>query len=119
MPRRASAKATGKAKSIADLKGKKVPSEWVQQTSDPPHERLPQRRRHLAERRGAGARGQRGARGGRLQAGKLDLLFFAVGAPKVQEVAAAVGGLRVLPADAVPGAEQRMKKIRPEYFSPR
>ena len=104
-------------KSIADLKGKKVPSEWVQQTSVIIHMnaylsaggislndvvRVPE----VNVVRAADD----------FKSGKLDLLFFAVGAPKVQEVAAAVGGLRVLPADAVPGAEQRMKKIRPEYF---
>jgi uncharacterized protein len=50
------------------------------------------------------------------KAGKLDLLFFAVGAPKVAEVAAAVGGLRLLPMNAFPDSEQRMKKVRPEYY---
>jgi len=50
------------------------------------------------------------------KAGRLDLLFFAVGAPKVAEVAAAVGGLRLLPADKLPDAERRMKKVRTEYY---
>jgi hypothetical protein len=50
------------------------------------------------------------------KAGKLDLLFFAVGAPKVQEVAAAVGGLRVLPMNPLPDSEKRMKSVRSEYY---
>ena len=50
------------------------------------------------------------------KSGKIDLLFFAVGAPKVQEISAAVGGLRVLPMEILPDSEARMKKIRPEYY---
>jgi uncharacterized protein len=102
---------------IADLKGKKVPAEWVQQTSVI---------HHMNAYLSAGGitwndvvkvpevNVVRAADD--FKSGKLDLLFFAVGAPKVQEVAASVGGLKVLAADAVAGAEERMKKIRPEYF---
>src|SRR5207247_2093077 len=43
------------------------------------------------------------------KSGKIDLFFFAVGAPKVQEIAAAVGGLRVLPMEVLPDSETRMK----------
>jgi len=50
------------------------------------------------------------------KAGKVDLLFFAVGAPKVAEVAASVGGLRLLPMNPLPDSEKRMKAIRPEYY---
>jgi TRAP transporter TAXI family solute receptor len=102
---------------IADLKGKKVPTEWVQQTSVI---------HHMNAYLSAGGISLNDIvkvpevnvvrAADDFKSGKLDLLFFAVGAPKVQEVAAAVGGLRILAADAVPGAEQRMKNIRPEYF---
>lgn len=102
---------------IADLKGKRVPSEWVQQTSVI---------HHMNAYLSAGGLGWNDVvripevnvvrAADDFKSGKLDLLFFAVGAPKVQEVAAAVGGLKVLAADALPGAEERMKKIRPEYF---
>ena len=103
--------------SIADLKGKRVPSEWAQQTGVLPHTtallnaggityhdvvKVPE----LNVVRAADD----------FKAGKLDLLFFAVGAPKVAEVAAAVGGLRLLPADKLPDAERRMKKVRTEYY---
>ena len=50
------------------------------------------------------------------KSGKLDLLFFAVGAPKVAEVAASVGGLRLLPMNPLPDSEKRMKAVRPEYY---
>ena len=50
------------------------------------------------------------------KAGRLDLLFFAVGAPKVAEVAASVGGLRLRPMNKLPDAERRMKKVRTEYY---
>jgi hypothetical protein len=50
------------------------------------------------------------------KAGKLDLLFFAVGAPKVAEVAASVGGLRLLPMNPLPDSEKRMKAVRTEYY---
>jgi uncharacterized protein len=102
---------------IADLKGKKVPTEWVQQTSVI---------HHMNAYLSAGGISLNDIvkvpevnvvrAADDFKSGKLDLLFFAVGAPKVQEVAASVGGLRILAADAVPGAEQRMKNIRPEYF---
>ena len=53
---------------IADLKGKRVPSDWVQQTGVIPHTiAVLARRRHSPKRRGEGARGERGARGRRLQ----------------------------------------------------
>ena len=102
---------------IADLKGKRVPSDWVQQTSVIIH---------MGALLDAG-----GLTGNDVQrvpevnvvraaddfkSGKLDLLFFAVGAPKVQEVAASVGGLKAVQLDARPDAEAVLKKHRPEYY---
>src|SRR6266513_2552959 len=103
--------------SIANLKGKRVPSEWVQQTGVLPHT--------MALLNAGGityddvvkvpeANVVRAADD--FKAGKLDLLFFAVGAPKVAEVAASVGGLRLLPMNKLPDAERRMKKVRTEYY---
>jgi len=103
--------------SIADLKGKHVPSEWVQQTSVITHmnallaaggvtmndvQKVPTVNVIRASED--------------FKSGRIDLFFFAVGAPKVQEIAAAVGGLRVLPMEVLPDPEARMKKIRPEYY---
>src|SRR5713101_3519401 len=103
--------------SIADLKGKRVPADWVQQTGVIPHTtavlaaggvtyndvvRVPE----VNVVRAADD----------FKAGKLDLLFFAVGAPKVQEVAASVGGLKAVQLDAKPDAEATLKKHRPEYY---
>jgi len=103
--------------SIADLKGKNVPSDWVQQTSVITHmnallaaggvtmndvHRVPTVNVIRASED--------------FKSGKIDLFFFAVGAPKVQEISAAVGGLRVLPMEALPDSEARMKAIRPEYY---
>jgi uncharacterized protein len=103
--------------SIADLKGKRVPSEWAQQTGVIPHT--------MAVLAAGGLTYDDVVKvpevnvvpaAEHFKAGKLDLLFFAVGAPKVQEVAASVGGLRLLPMNPLPDSEQRMKKVRSEYY---
>ena len=103
--------------SIADLKGKHVPSDWVQQTSVITH---------LNALLAAGGVTMNDVQkvptvnviraSEDFKSGKIDLFFFAVGAPKVQEIAAAVGGLRVLPMEVLPDSETRMKRIRPEYY---
>src|SRR3954471_3109128 len=104
-------------KSIADLKGKNVPSDWVQQTSVITH---------LDALLAAGGVTMKDVKhvptvnviraSEDFKSSKIDLFFFAVGAPKVQEISSAVGGLRVLPMDVFPDSEARMKKIRPEYY---
>src|SRR5437660_8070196 len=103
--------------SIADLKGKHVPSDWVQQTSVIAH---------LNALLAAGGVTLNDVRrvptvnviraSEDFKSDKIDVFFFAVGAPKVQEISAAVGGLRVLPMEVLPDSEARMKKIRPEYY---
>lgn len=103
--------------SLTDLKGKRVPSEWVQQTGVIPHT--------IAVLAAGGLTYDDVVKvpevnvvraADDFKAGKLDLLFFAVGAPKVQEVAASVGGLRLLPMNPLPDSEARMKKVRSEYY---
>src|SRR5688572_17113493 len=102
---------------IADLKGKRVPSEWVQQTGVIPHTTAVLAAGGLTYNDVVKVPEVNVVRAADdFKAGKLDLLFFAVGAPKVQEVAASVGGLRLLPMNAFPDSEARMKKVRSEYY---
>jgi len=103
--------------SIADLKGKRVPSEWAQQTGVLPHTTALLSAGGITHHDVVKVPEVNVVRAADdFKAGKLDLLFFAVGAPKVAEVAASVGGLRLLPVDRLPDAERRMKKVRTEYY---
>ena len=105
------------AKTTADLKGKNIPTDWVQQTSVITHLNA------LLASGGVTLKDVRHVptvnvirASEDFKSNKIDVFFFAVGAPKVQEIAAAVGGLRVLDMEVLPDAEARMKKIRPEYY---
>jgi len=103
--------------SIADLKGKRVPSEWVQQTGVLPHTTAVLAAGGITYNDVVKMPVVNVVRAADdFKAGKLDLLFFAVGAPKVAEVAASVGGLRILPMNPLPDSEKRMKAVRPEYY---
>jgi len=102
---------------IADLKGKKVPAEWVQQTGVLPHTTAVLAAGGITYNDVVKVPEVNVVRAADdFKAGKVDLLFFAVGAPKVAEVAASVGGLRLLPMDQLPDAEARMKQVRTEYY---
>ncbi len=102
---------------IADLKGKRVPADWVQQTGVMPHTTALLAAGGITYNDVVKVPEVNVVRAADdFKAGKLDLLFFAVGAPKVAEVAASVGGLRLLPMDPLPDSEARMKKVRPEYY---
>lgn len=103
--------------SVADLKGRNIPTDWVQQTSVITH---------LNALLAAGGVTLKDVKhvptvnviraSEDFKSNRIDVFFFAVGAPKVQEIAAAVGGLRVLPMEILPDSEARMKAIRPEYY---
>jgi TRAP transporter TAXI family solute receptor len=103
--------------SLTDLKGKRVPSDWVQQTGVVAHTTAVLAAGGLSYsdvQKVPEVNVVRAADD--FKSGKIDLLFFAVGAPKVQEVAASVGGLRLLPMNPLPDSEARMQKVRPEYY---
>ncbi len=51
------------------------------------------------------------------KAGKVDTMFFAMGAPQVKEAAAALGGVRVLEVDASAGAVKRMEEVLPGAYT--
>src|SRR5712692_1670156 len=103
--------------SIADLKGKRVPAEWVQQTGVIPHTTAVLAAGGISYNDVIKVPEVNVVRAADdFKAGKLDLLFFAVGAPKVAEVAASVGGLRLLPMNPLPDSERRMKSVRQEYY---
>jgi TRAP transporter TAXI family solute receptor len=48
--------------------------------------------------------------------GKVDVLYFALGAGAIKEAAAAVGGVRVLPINDSPASIQRMEAILPGAY---
>ena len=102
---------------LSDLKGKRVPAEWVQQTGVVPHTTAVLAAGGLTYNDVVKVPEVNVVRAADdFKAGKLDLLFFAVGAPKVAEVAASVGGLRLLPMNPLPDSEKRMKAVRSEYY---
>jgi uncharacterized protein len=102
---------------IADVKGKRLPSGWAQQTGV---------NQLMAATLAAGGLTTKDVQNlpvvnvvraaDDFKAGKLDVFFFAVGAPKVAEVAASVNGLRMLPYDNTAEVVKRMQAIRPEYY---
>ncbi|OGA32873.1 MAG: hypothetical protein A3G80_05170 [Betaproteobacteria bacterium RIFCSPLOWO2_12_FULL_62_13b] len=102
-------------KTIADLRGKRVPSGWAQQTGNLPHSIAVLATGGLTYKDVVQVPAVNVVRAADdFKSGKLDVFFFAVGAPKVAEVAASVGGLRYLefPADA----EKKMKTVRQDYY---
>jgi TRAP transporter TAXI family solute receptor len=105
-------------KTVADLKGKRVPSGWTSQKiigvlMD-------------AELANAGLTyddvvkvpvANVVASANDFAAGKLDVFFFVVGAGKVKETAARVGGIQVVEISGSPDAVKRMRKFVPPAYA--
>jgi uncharacterized protein len=104
-------------KTISDLKGKRIPGVWAQQTGVLQLSIAMLANGGLTYKDVASVPVVNVVRAADdFKAGKLDMFFFAVGAPKVQEVAAAVGGVRLIPYSDKPEDVKRMKDVRPEYY---
>ena len=102
---------------LADLKGKRVPSEWVAQTGVLPHSQAILAVGGLTYNDVVKAPAVNVVRAADdFKSGKLDTFYFAVGAPKVAEVSASVGGVRILPLGEVAAASKAMKSVREEYY---
>lgn len=104
--------------SIADLKGRRVPSDFRAQRA------LGRIVEGLLANAGLGwddvvpvpvTNVLQGAQD--FAAGKIDVLFFALGASQVREVGASVGGLRALPIDPSPEAMARFRQAFPVAYA--
>lgn len=102
-------------KTVADLKGKRVPSGWVQQTGNLPHSIAVLAAGGLTYNDVVQVPAVNVVRAADdFKSGKIDVFFFAVGAPKVAEVAASVGGVRYL--GFTKDQEAKFKAVREEYY---
>jgi uncharacterized protein len=104
-------------KSMADLKGKRVPSGWVAQTGNLPHAQAMLATGGLTYNDVTQLPAVNVVRAADdFKSGKLDVFFFAVGAPKVAEVSASVNGVRYLPLNVGPDSLAALQKVRTEYY---
>lgn len=100
---------------VADLKGKRVPSGWVQQTGNLVHSIAVLAAGGMTYNDVVQVPAVNVVRAADdFKSGKIDVFFFAVGAPKVAEVAASVGGVRYL--SFTPDQEAKLKSVRQEYY---
>lgn len=105
-------------KSIADLKGKRVPADYVSQRVLDELTKGTLANAGLSYDDVKKVRVANVAAGAdEFAAGKADVFMFAVGAGKVAEVDAKVGGLRVLPIDTSPEAMARTRKYIPVAYA--
>ena len=104
-------------KTVADVRGKKYPSKWSQFPNSIPLTLgiMATEGLTFADIKGVPVTNIiRGAND--FKAGKLDVGFFAVGAPKMAEVNSAVGGIRWLSIRKTPETLRRMRTVRPDYY---
>ena len=104
-------------KTVADIKGRRYPSGWSAFPNSIPLTEGIMATEGLTFKDIKGVPVTNIIRGADdFKAGKLDIGFFAVGAPKMAEVNSAVGGIRWLSIDNTPGKLKRMQTIRPDYY---
>ena len=105
-------------KTIADLKGKRVPSDFVSQRviDELTKGMLANANLSYADVQKVPVPNVAGG-ADELAQGKADVFLFALGSGKVSETDAQVGGLRVLPIDPSPEAMVRLKKFIPVAYA--
>ena len=104
-------------KSVGDIKGKKYPSQWSAFPNAIPLSLGIMATEGLTFKDVVGVPVTNIIRGADdFKAGKVDIGFFAVGAPKIAEVNSAVGGIRWLSIEKTPGKLAKMQAVRPDYF---
>ena len=104
-------------KSVADIKGKKYPSQWSAFPNAIPLSLGIMATEGLTFDDINGVPVTNIIRGADdFKAGKTDIGFFAIGAPKMAEVNSAVGGIRWLSIDNTPAKLAKMRAIRPDYY---
>ncbi len=109
-------KADSDIKTVADLKGRKFPTGWqgFRQGIPLSNAMLATAGLSLDDMEAVPAANLLRAADD-FKAGRTAATIFAVGAPKVAEIHAAIGGLRFLSFDDTPANLARMQAIRPEY----
>jgi TRAP transporter TAXI family solute receptor len=110
-------RANSEIKSIADLKGKRVSSDFNAQKTIGRIISAHLANGGLTYKDVVGVPAPNVVRAGEdFKSGRVDVLFFAVGAAAIKEASAAVGGLRVLPVDDSPEAMKRMQAVVPGSY---
>ena len=104
-------------KTVIDIKGKRYPSGWSQFPNSIPLSLGIMATEGLTFKDIKGVPVTNIIRGADdFKAGKLDVGFFALGAPKMAEVNSAVGGIRWLNVRKTPETLKAMKAVRPDYY---
>jgi len=104
-------------KTVADLKGKRVPTRFSNQKAALRHYQAALALAGLTEKDLSGVPTPNVIRAAQdFVEGKTDATWFAIGAGKVSEVDAQVGGIRFLPVPDSPDAIARMRQVAPAAY---
>ena len=104
-------------RTLQDLKGKRLPTGWGTFTNGPPLVSAILRTAGMSEAdiKPVPTPGLIRAADD-FMAGKTDATMFGIGAPKVAQANAAVGGIRYLPIDGSPKALAAIRSVRPGFY---